>query len=85
MHSASKVTSCTKRQRSTSIGDSKAFSRSGTDILITNQYERRIMSVKVVKDDDDDDPDDDNDHDGNDCGDGGQVSAQDLKDYPITS
>jgi hypothetical protein len=39
------------------------------------------MSVEDVKDDDDD-PDDD-DHDGNDCGNGGQVSAQDLEDYPI--
>ena len=79
MHSASKVTSCTKRQRSTSIGDSKASSLSGTDILITDQYDQRIINYEDVKDD----ADDDHDYDGNDCGDGGQVSAQDLKDYPI--
>ena len=83
MHSASKVTSGTKRQRSTSIGSSNASSRSGTDILITDQYVRRIMSVEDVKDDDDDPDDGDHDHNDNDCGDGGQVSAQDLKDYPI--
>jgi hypothetical protein len=41
------------------------------------------MSVEDVKDDDDDPDDDDHDHDGNDCGNGGQLSAQDLKDYPI--
>jgi hypothetical protein len=83
MHSASKVTSGTKRPRSTSIADSNASSHSGIDILITGQYERRIMSVEDVKEDDDDPDNDDLDQNGNDCGDGGQVSAQDLKDYPI--
>ena len=75
IYSASKVTSGTKRPRSSSKTYSKESSLTGRGILNDDRDDsdddHRNNNNEDIKDDDDDD------------GDGVQISAQDLKDYPI--